>query len=67
MKTVILDASTLGDDMDLSVFGEFGSVEVRGTTAPEEVADALGQADIAVVNKVPVSYTHLTLPTRLAV
>ena len=52
MKNVILDASTLGDDMNLSVFGEFGSVEVRGTTAPEEVADALGQADIAVVNKV---------------
>lgn len=49
---MILDASTLGEDMDLSVFGEFGTVEVRGTTAPETVAEALANADIAVVNKV---------------
>lgn len=52
MKIVILDASTLGEDTDLSGFGEFGSVEVHGTTLPEEVTEALAGADIAVVNKV---------------
>ncbi len=52
MKTVILDAGTLGDDVDLSAFEKFGPVEVYEKTAPGEVAERLDGADAAVLNKV---------------
>ena len=41
MKTVILDAGTLGDDVDLSAFEKFGPVEVYEKTAPGEVGSVL--------------------------
>ncbi len=52
MKTVILDAGTLGDDVDLSAFEKFGQVEIYEKTAPGQVAGRLAGADIAVLNKV---------------
>ena len=47
MKIVVLDAATLGADLDLSPLQEFGEVIIRQNTAPEEVADALADADAA--------------------
>ena len=55
MKTVILDAGTLGDDVDLSAFEKFGPVEVYEKTAPGEVTERLDGADAAVLNKVILS------------
>ena len=52
MKTVILDAGTLGDDVDLSVFERFGEVEIFVRTEPREVAARVADADFAVLNKV---------------
>ena len=52
MKTVILDAGTLGDDVDLSAFEKFGPVEVYEKTAPDEVSARLDGTDFAVLNKV---------------
>ena len=52
MKTVFLDADTLGGDMDLSGFSRFGEVEIFGTTSPRQTAQRLADADFAVVNKV---------------
>ena len=52
MKTVILDAGTLGDDVDLSVFGKFGEVEIFDRTDPADVSARIADADFAVLNKV---------------
>lgn len=60
MKIAILDASTLGDDLDFSAFNNFGEVNIRKKTVPEEVTDALSDANIAVVNKIKLNRGNLT-------
>ena len=51
MKTVILDASTLGNDIDLSVFNEFGKTEIFQKTEPSEVESRISDADFVIINK----------------
>lgn len=51
-KVVLLDAGTLGDDLDLSVFGRFGEVVLYDKTPPELVGERTAGADIIIVNKV---------------
>lgn len=53
MKIVITDALTLGNDMDLSPFEQIGEVVCYKTSTIEEAAVRLADADIAIVNKVP--------------
>lgn len=55
MKIVFLDAKTLGDDIDYSQFERLGKVVRYPFTSPEEVPDRAREADILVVNKVPVN------------
>ena len=55
MKTVILDADTLGRDMDLSVFKKYGEVCIYPTVADDAVADAIRDAHVVVVNKKRIS------------
>lgn len=52
MKLNVLDAATLGDDLDLSPFSEFGELTVYPFTSPEEIAEHLKDADVALLNKV---------------
>ena len=52
MKIVVLDAATLGDDVDFSVFSSFGEVIAYPATAPDEVKSRLNGADVVVVNKI---------------
>ncbi|WP_456322790.1 D-2-hydroxyacid dehydrogenase [Hydrogenimonas sp.] len=52
MKLVILDAKTLGDDIDLSVFEKFGEVKVFDVTTPGERIERCKDADIIITNKV---------------
>ena len=52
MKIAVLDAATLGGDLDLSPLSEIGETQVWQGTRPEEMAAHLGDAEIAVVNKV---------------
>lgn len=53
MKAVILDAATLGDDIDLSPLrSEVDSLAVHDLTSPEERLDRLQGADVVLVNKV---------------
>ncbi len=55
MKIVFLDAKTIGEDIDLSGFERFGEVVKYGFSAPEEVGERAKDADIAILNKVPVN------------
>lgn len=52
MKVVILDAASLGDDLDLLGFGSFGELTVYRETSAENAAEHLSGAEIAVLNKV---------------
>ena len=55
MKIVLLDAKTLGDDVDLSVFKQFGTFEAFDTTTPAQCIEHIGDAKIIVTNKVVIS------------
>jgi len=52
VKLVILDAKTLGDDIDLGVFEKFGEVKVFDVTTPGERIERCKDADIIITNKV---------------
>ncbi len=52
MKIGILDALTLGKDMDLSGFNKFGEVEIYPITKPEERIERVKDKDIVITNKV---------------
>jgi lactate dehydrogenase-like 2-hydroxyacid dehydrogenase len=52
LKIVVLDAATLGDDVDLSVFKKFGEVEIFQKTKPHETLERIREKDIVIVNKV---------------
>ncbi len=53
MKAVILDAATLGDDIDLEpIRREVDTLDVHATTTPEQRQSRLAGAEVAIVNKV---------------
>ena len=52
MKVVILDAKTLGDDIELGIFEQFGDLEIYPTTEPSQLFERIQDADIIITNKV---------------
>ena len=52
MKIVVLDAATLGTDVDLSPLAQQGELTVYDNTAPEEIAPRIVDTDVIVSNKV---------------
>ncbi|WP_345972772.1 D-2-hydroxyacid dehydrogenase [Sulfurimonas diazotrophicus] len=54
MKIVLLDTLTFGET-DLGGFNAFGEVEAFETTAPEETAERIANADVIVTNKVVIT------------
>ncbi len=65
MKITLLDASTLGDDLELSGFSKYGETVIYGLTSPEELAVRIADTDIIVVNKVKLNRTNLPQAKRL--
>ncbi len=55
MKIVILDAKTLGDDLDITILESFGTLSVYQTTSPEETLERIQSADIIITNKVVIT------------
>ena len=55
MKIVFLEANTLVTDVSLEAFRELGDVTVYPLSAPSENAKRIGDADIVVVNKIPMN------------
>ena len=60
MKIVVLDADTLGADLDLSPLSSCGDVTVYKTTPPELVSKRLEGADAVLINKVKLNKTNLS-------
>ena len=52
MKIVVLDAATLGEDLDLSELALLGEAVIYKKTEPEEVAERLADCDVVILNKV---------------
>ncbi len=65
MNIAVLDAGTLGDDLDLFPLKEFGTVFVYRTTTPDQMADRLKDVDVAVVNKLKMNKDTLQGANRL--
>ena len=55
MKLVFLDVKTIGEDIDLSGFERFGEVEKYGFSTPEEARERTKDADVVIINKVPIN------------
>lgn len=67
MKISILDASTLGNDLDLTPFNKFGEVKIYGTTTPEDVEMNIDDSDVIVINKIKVNATNLKGASNLKI
>ena len=65
MKIAILDANTLGEDIDLACLQVIGQVIAYPATAPAEVADRLRDVDCVIVNKVRIGESVLAHANRL--
>lgn len=62
---VILDAATLGEDIDFSIFDKFGKVEIYQRTTPCEVAQRVENCDVIIVNKIKLNKATLGEAKRL--
>jgi len=51
MKLDILDAATLGDDLDLSLFEEFGDLTIHQAADPESLPGLLAETQVVITNK----------------
>ncbi len=60
MKIVFMETDTLGVDMDLSRFNELGEVERYSKSEAEENSERIKDADIIIVNKIPMNEETLS-------
>lgn len=65
MHIVLLDAKTLGDDLDLSILEKFGTFTRYETTSEEETLERIQIADIVITNKVVLSANILAQTKNL--
>ncbi len=65
MHIVLLDAQTLGDDLDISAIDAFGTLTVYQNTLPDETLERIQIADIVITNKVVISGNMLDETPRL--
>ena len=52
MEITFVDAATLGDDIDLSPFEQFGKLNIYKNCSPENLPERIKNSDIIVTNKV---------------
>lgn len=55
----VLDAKTLGEDIDLGVFNQFGPVSIYSATSPEEVETRIKNQEVIITNKVRLNESNL--------
>lgn len=65
MKTVILERNSLGVDIDMSRFGDFGEYVEYPVSSAEETVDRVADADVIVVNKIQMNATTLAKAKNL--
>ncbi len=65
MNIAMLDVATLNDDVDLSIFDQFGTVRRYPLTTPENLAEHSAGCEVLILNKVKI--TPVTFPDTGAV
>ncbi len=65
MKITVLDASTLGDDLDLSPLSAVGTAECFASTSKEEIAERIKDTDVIITNKVKLNAETLSGADKL--
>lgn len=55
LKIAVLDAGTLGEDIDLSMFERFGRVDVYDKTDRRQIRFRVADCDVVIVNKLPLN------------
>lgn len=59
MRICVLDALTVGNDIDLSPLSECGELIIYDLTAPDEVAERIKEVDVVITNKVVLNESNL--------
>lgn len=59
MKIVMLERNNVGTDFEMPDFGRFGELTVYEYCTPEQVPERVGDADICIMNKMPMNETTL--------
>ena len=65
MEIVVLDAATLGSDIDLTPLRAVGNVTVWNHTAPEQIPERIADAEVVVSNKVRLMAPDLAAAEKL--
>ncbi len=65
MKIVILDGSTLGNDVDLSPINALGELTFYDFTTPDEVAERIADCNVIIANKVMLLGKDLAIAKNL--
>ena len=65
MEIVFLEKGSLGNDLDLSYYSELGHVTFYELTKPEEVPERIRDADVIIVNKIPMNEATLSGASHL--
>jgi glycerate dehydrogenase len=65
MKIVFMETNTLGEDVDLSVFDQLGEIAKYPCSVPEENAERVKDADVIIVNKIPMNEKTLEKAEKL--
>lgn len=65
MEIVMLETNTLGSDVDLTIFDELGHVTRYGQSDEENTANRVKDADVIIVNKVPMNEKTLAQASHL--
>lgn len=59
MNIVVLEQKSIGDDIDLTIYEDFGNVTYYANTLDEQIAERVHDADVIVVNKGPMNESTL--------
>lgn len=65
MKIVFMEAQSLGEDVDLSMFSQLGEVEIYEMDTPADNAKRIQDADVVVMNKIRMDEAILKDAKRL--
>ncbi len=65
MKITVLDAKTLGSDLDLSLFEKLGEVDIYMTTSAAEIEKRICDSEVVIVNKIKLGKHNLDKAQKL--
>lgn len=65
MKLVVLEKASLGNDLDITFFDDFGETVYYDSTSVEEIAERVADADIVIANKAPLNESTIGKASNL--